>query len=162
MYFEQKKINYIVHLHIISPAVEVSEYVLCSESECSASDGGWQVQAFRDLPPQLFIYDLHQPPLLCHQLVQHVEVQHLFGHDGNPVHWGPCAKTNSCVERHSRTYDKLKKLFIWEHLGVFICAHAFAPSINMADKISPTSLNVFIRRVFNRCWGTFSTAVQRV
>ncbi len=79
----------------------VFEYVLCSESEGSAGDGGRQVQALRDLPPQLFIYDLHQPPLLCHQLVQHVEVQHLLGHDGNPVHWRPCTKTISCVEHRN-------------------------------------------------------------
>ncbi len=99
----------------------VFEYVLSSESEGSAGDGGRQVQALRDLPPQLFIYDFHQPPLLCHQLVQHVEVQHLLGHDGNPVHWGPCTKTNSCVERRSNImYPLLIKdtpllVFIWEN-----------------------------------------------
>lgn len=58
---------------------------LRAQGEGGAGDGGGQVKAFGDLPPDLLVDDLHQPALLGHQLVEHVEIQDLLGHDGDPV-----------------------------------------------------------------------------
>ena len=40
------------------------------EGEGSAGDGGGQVEALGDLPPDLLVDDLHQASLLRHQLVE--------------------------------------------------------------------------------------------
>lgn len=58
---------------------------LRAQGEGGAGDGGGQVKAFGDLPPDLLVDDLHQPTFLSHQLVEHVQVQDLLGHDGDPV-----------------------------------------------------------------------------
>ena len=60
------------------------------QGEGGAGDGRGQVQAFGDLSPDLLVDDLHQAPLLRHQLIQHVQVQDLLGHDGDSVDGGPC------------------------------------------------------------------------
>lgn len=62
------------------------EILLCAEGEGGAGDRGGQVQAFGDLPPDLLVYHLHQTSLLSHQLIQHVQIQHLLGHDGDSIH----------------------------------------------------------------------------
>ncbi len=69
--------------------------LLCAQGECGAGDGGGQVQAFGDLPPDLLVYHLYQTSLLGHQLIKHVQIQHLLGHDGDSIH-------RSTWRRHNR------------------------------------------------------------
>lgn len=61
-------------------------HLLGAESESCAGDGCGQVETFGDLPPDLLVDNFHQASLLCHKLVQLVEVQHLLRHDGNAIH----------------------------------------------------------------------------
>lgn len=78
---------------------------LSPEGEGSAGDGRGQVQAFGDLPPDFLVDDLHQASFLCDQFIQHVQVQDLLGHDGNPVDWGTC----DCPMREMAGSGKLSK-----------------------------------------------------
>lgn len=80
-------------------------HLLSPEGEGGAGDGCGQVQAFGDLPPDLLIDDLHQAPLLCDQFIQHVQVQDLLGHDGNPIDRGAC----DCPTRERAGSVKLNK-----------------------------------------------------
>lgn len=64
--------------------------LLGSKRERGTGDGGGQIKAFGDLPPDLLVDDLHQPSLLGHQFVEHVEIQDLLRHDGDPVDGGSC------------------------------------------------------------------------
>lgn len=72
---------------------------LRAQGEGGAGDGGGQVKAFGDLPPDLLVDDLHQPTLLRHQLVEHVEIQDLLGHDGDPVDGSSCREEKGSMER---------------------------------------------------------------
>lgn len=91
--------------HPLSPALasfpQGSGHSLGPQGEGGAGDGRGQVQAFGDLPPDLLVDDLHQAPLLRHQLIQHIQVQDLLGHDGDSVDGGPCdcakRETEGCV-----------------------------------------------------------------
>lgn len=65
---------------------KAQRHLLGAEGEGCTGDGGGEVEAPGDLPPDLPVNDLHQAALLCHQLVEPVQVQHLFGHDGDAVH----------------------------------------------------------------------------
>jgi len=67
---------------------ERERYVLCSEGEGGAGDGGGQVEALGDLAPQLLVDDFHQAALRHDQLEQLVQVQGLLRHDRDPVHGG--------------------------------------------------------------------------
>ena len=62
--------------------------LLCAQGESCTSDGGRKVESLCDFSPDLFVDDLHQPPLLSHQLVQHVEIQDLLCHDGDTIDRG--------------------------------------------------------------------------
>lgn len=62
--------------------------LLCAQGERCTGDGGRQVQSLCDFSPDFLVDDLHQAPLLCHQLVKHVQIQNLFGHDGDTVDRG--------------------------------------------------------------------------
>lgn len=64
-------------------------HLLGAQREGGAGDGCGEVETFGDLPPDLLVDDLHQASLLCHQLVQLVQVQHLLSHDGNAVDRSP-------------------------------------------------------------------------
>lgn len=76
---------------------------LRAQGEGGAGDGGGQVKAFGDLPPDLLVDDLHQPALLGHQLVEHVEIQDLLGHDGDPVDGSSCGAKRSTERTESGT-----------------------------------------------------------
>lgn len=81
------------------------EILLCAEGEGGAGDGGGQVQAFGDLSPDLLVYHLHQTSLLSHQLIQHVQIQHLLGHDGDSIH--------RCTWRRQNGQEPLFKYSAW-------------------------------------------------
>lgn len=66
---------------------------LSSQRERGTGDGGGQVKAFGDLPPDLLVDDFHQPSFLGHQFVEHVEVQDLLCHDGDPIDGSSCRET---------------------------------------------------------------------
>ena len=66
----------------------VCVYWLCAEGEGCTGDWGRQVESLGDLPPQFLVDDLHQATLLRYQPIEHVQIQDLFGHDGNTIHWG--------------------------------------------------------------------------
>lgn len=66
----------------------VSSSLLCAQGERCTGDGSRQVQSLCDFSPDFLVDDLHQAPLLCHQLVKHVQIQNLLGHDGDAVDWG--------------------------------------------------------------------------
>lgn len=55
--------------------------VLCSEGKGSRCDGRWQVEALYDLLPQLLVDDVDESTAGDDQVVQFVQVQHLFGHN---------------------------------------------------------------------------------
>lgn len=82
--------GYIIHIvpqTVRRAFLKVRErHLLGAESESCAGDGCGQVETFGDLPPDLLVDNFHQASLLCHKLVQLVEVQHLLRHDGNAVH----------------------------------------------------------------------------
>lgn len=63
--------------------------LLCAQGERCTGDGGGQVQSLCDFPPDLLVDDLHQAPLVRHQLVEHVQIQDLLGHDGDTIDRGP-------------------------------------------------------------------------
>ena len=97
----------------------VCVYWLCAEGEGCTGDWGRQVESLGDLPPQFLVDDLNQATLLCYQPIEHVQIQDLFGHDGNTIHGG------SWNNRHTQTR---KLIFIstemclhtgpcWESLG---------------------------------------------
>ena len=67
----------------------MSGHLLGAQREGSAGDGRGQIQSLGDLSPQLLVDDLHQAALLCHQHVQHEQVEHLLRHDGDAVHRCP-------------------------------------------------------------------------
>lgn len=71
---------------------------LCAQSEGGTGDGSGEVQALGYLPPYLLIDDLHQASFFRDELVQGVEVQHLLGHDRNPIHRGPCGDITSPID----------------------------------------------------------------
>lgn len=64
--------------------------LLCAQSKRSTGDRGRQVESLCDLSPDLLVDDLHQPPLLSNQLVQHIQIQHLLGHDWNTIDRSSC------------------------------------------------------------------------
>lgn len=66
---------------------------LGSKREGGAGDGGGQIKAFGDLSPDLLVDDFHQPSLLSHQLIEHVEIQDLLCHDGDPIDGSSCGET---------------------------------------------------------------------
>lgn len=61
--------------------------LLCAQGESCTGDGGRQVESLCDFPPDLLVDNLHKATLLCHQLVQHVQIKDLLGHDGDTIHW---------------------------------------------------------------------------
>lgn len=67
--------------------------LLGSKRERGTGDGGGQIKAFGDLSPDFLVDDFHQPSFLGHQLVQHVEVQDLLRHDGDPIDGSSCRET---------------------------------------------------------------------
>lgn len=67
--------------------------LLGSKCERGTGDGGGQVKAFGDLSPDLLVDDFYQPSFLGHQLVEHVEIQDLLCHDGDPVDGSSCRET---------------------------------------------------------------------
>ena len=57
-------------------------YLLGAQSKRSGSDAWWQVEAFDDFLPEFLVDYVHQPASGDHQIVQLVQVQHRFRHDG--------------------------------------------------------------------------------
>ena len=65
--------------------IELCCYLLSPESEGGGGDGGGEAQTLDDLLPLLLVDDLHQAAPSAHQVVQLVQVEDLFGHDGKTV-----------------------------------------------------------------------------
>lgn len=84
---------------------------LGAECEGRAGYGGGQVEAFGDFSPDLLVDDVHETTLLRHQFIQHVQVQHLLGHDGDAVHGSPCKHTGRHTLTHS-THHSFRNVWI--------------------------------------------------
>lgn len=82
--------------------------LLGSKRKCGTGDGGGQIKAFGDLSPDLLVDDFHQPSFLSHQLVEHVEIQDLLCHDGDPIDGSPCRETAG-KETWSQRENEAKK-----------------------------------------------------
>lgn len=61
-------------------------HLLGAEGESCAGNRRGEVETFGDFPPDLLVNNLHQPPLLRHQLIKPVQVQDLLCHDWDAVH----------------------------------------------------------------------------
>jgi len=81
---------------------------LGSKCEGGTGDGGGQIKAFGDLSPDLLVDDFHQPSFLGHQLVEHVEIQDLLCHDGDPIDGSSCRETVGKETRHQREKEAKK------------------------------------------------------
>lgn len=90
--------------------------LLGSKRECGTGDGGGQIKAFGDLSPDFLVDDFHQPSFLSHQLVQHVEIQDLLCHDGDPIDGSSCRETAG-KEMRSQRENEAKKT---SRLGLLI------------------------------------------
>ena len=64
--------------------------LLSAQSEGGRRDGRRQVQALDDLLPQFLVDDVDESTASHHQVVQLVQIQHLFGHDRQTSNWRAC------------------------------------------------------------------------
>lgn len=71
---------------------------LCAQGESCTGDGGGQVESLCDFSPDLLVDNLHKAALLRHQLVQHVQIQDLLGHDGDTIDWGSCGGEGKTIK----------------------------------------------------------------
>ncbi len=75
-------------MNFVGCSVTQTPYSLCAQSESCTGDGGRQVESLCDFSPDLLVDNFHQASLFCHQLVQHVQIQDLLGHDWDTIDWG--------------------------------------------------------------------------
>ena len=79
---------------------------LCSQGKGGTGDGRWQVEALGDFAPDLTVDHLDEAALLDDELVEPVEIEHLFGHDRNAVDCLACVCV--CVWARARAREQLK------------------------------------------------------
>lgn len=69
-------------------------YLLGAQSERSGSDARWKVETFDDFLPELLVDYIDEPASRNYQVVQLVEVQYRFRHNGKPIDRLSCNHNN--------------------------------------------------------------------
>lgn len=65
-------------------------HLLGAQGKGRTGDARRQMQALDDLLPQLLVDDIHQSAAGYYQIVQLIEIQHRFGHYGQPIDRRSC------------------------------------------------------------------------
>ena len=87
-------------------------HVLSAESERSAGDRAWKIEAFGDLSPQLLVDDLDETSFGDHESVELVQIQDMLGHD-----WYAVDGRTSLLHKGE---EVVQKLFSLDIIGQFI------------------------------------------